>query len=87
MVPPKIDWLELPLKLPKIDGLLSYCDVALVAGEGDSTDTFSSFVVDVCFWSCGLSVLLLFINENLIFSLELNGVFGADVVDGVCGAK
>jgi len=24
-----------------------------------------------------------FVNENLIFSLELNGVFGAEAVDGV----
>jgi hypothetical protein len=37
--PPKIDVPELPLKLPKIDGLLSYCaDV-----DGDSTGGLSSF--------------------------------------------
>ncbi len=69
---PKID--EVPLTFAKIDGLLSYCDVvAFGVDDGDSTDIFSSFVVDVCFCNCDLSG---FRNENLLFSLELNGVFG-----------
>jgi hypothetical protein len=44
---PKIDVPEPPLKLPKIDGLLSYCDAAFGAGDGDSVDDFSS--LDICF--------------------------------------
>jgi hypothetical protein len=79
---PKIDVLEAPLKFPKIDGLLSYCDVAFAAGDGGSTDDFSSLVADVCFCNCGCEFSE-FVNENLIFSFELNGVFGPDVVDGV----
>lgn len=84
VVLPKIDVPELPLKLPKIDGLLSYCDVAFGAGDGDSVNGFSSF--DVCFWICGWDFSG-FVNENLTFSLELNGVLGPDPVEGVCGAK
>ncbi len=84
VVLPKIDVPEPPLKLPKMDGLLSYCDVALGAGDGDSVDDFSS--LDVCFCICGWDFSE-FVNENFIFSLELNGVFGPDPVDGVCGAK
>jgi hypothetical protein len=81
VAPPKIDDEEVPLKFPKIDGLLSYWDAA-VGVDGDSTDDFSSLVVEVCFCTngCDLSV---FPNENLRFSLELNGVFDAGAVDGV----
>ncbi len=83
---PKIDEPEEPLKFPKIDGLLSYCVATLGAGDGDSTDVFSSLDVDVCFCNCGWDLPKL-VNGNLIFSLELNGVFGAEAVDGVWGAK
>jgi hypothetical protein len=42
--------------------------------------------LDICFWT-GVWDFSGFVNENLTFSLELNGVFGPDAVDGVCGAK
>ncbi len=83
---PKIDVPELPLKFPKIDGLLSYCDVAFEVDDGDSTDVFSSFDVEICFCNCGWDFSA-FVNENLRFSLALNGVFGAGAVGGVWGAK
>lgn len=67
---------EAPPKFPNIDGLLSYCDAAaLGAGDEDSTDGFSSLVVDVCFCNCDCCFSAL-LNENFMFSLELSGVFG-----------
>ena len=81
--PPKI---EDPLTLPKIDGLLSYCADALLDGEGDSPAGFSSFVATVGLEGGGW-VLSGLRKENLMFSLELNGVFGAVTVEGVVGAK
>ncbi len=76
----KIDVLEVSLKFPKIDGLLSHCDVIFEVDDGDSTD------VEVCFcnWDWDFSR---FVNENLIFSLELNGNFDAGAVDSIWGAK
>lgn len=80
--PPKIDEPAVPLKLPKIDGLLSYC----ADDDGDSADGLSSFVATVGFDGCAWDLSALR-KENLIFSLELKGVFGADAVDGVEGAE
>ena len=79
LVPPNTDG-ELPLKLPKIDGFVSCCGVVVVGVDGVPTDDFSSFDLEVCFCSStgGFDFSPL-VNATLIFSLELNGTFGAEL--------
>lgn len=84
VAPPKSE-VDVPLKLPKMDCLFSDCDGGLAGADDDSADVLSS--LESCFSVCGRDLSAGLVNENLIFSLELNGVFGPDTgaVAGVCG--
>ena len=83
---PNTDEPDIPLRLPNMDGLLSYCDTALTVGDDDSMDVLSSFAVDICFSDCDFTFSMPE-NRRLLFSHELNGAFDVDVVDDNSGAK